>query len=190
MQARHRGPGILLIILGVLLLAGNLGHFSLLDFWPVLIVLAGVLFIIQWIGDRENYGLLLPATILIVTGLLFLYCQLYGWYHMGDLWPIFIMAPGAGFILMYLLGRQEAELLIPGGILLAVGIVFLSASDWAWRWWPAVLIVVGILILLRPPRPTPRTTRSAAPEEASPDMKGPIIPEESGTTPDEPVEEP
>jgi hypothetical protein len=189
MQARHRGPGILLIILGILLLAGNLGYFSLLDFWPLLIVLAGILFLIQWFGDRANYGLLLPSTILIVTGLLFLYCQLDGWYHMGDLWPIFIIAPGAGFILMYLAGDQDAGLLVPGGILLAVGTVFLSANEWAWRWWPALLIVAGALILLRPPRRSTVPSPAGAPEEPPPDLKQPIPPEDPDAAPDRPVED-
>ncbi len=185
MKARHRGPGIILIILGILLLVGNLGYFSLFEFWPLLIVLAGVLFFIQWISDRENYGLLLPATIMIITGLLFLYCELYGWYHMKDLWPIFIMAPGAGFIFMYLLGDQEAGLLIPGGILLTVGIVFLSANEWVWRWWPAVLIVVGVLILLRPPRQTVITPLAEDPERPAPDVNEPVFQDEPAATPDD-----
>ena len=157
MKSRNRGPGYILILLGLILLVGNLGYFSLLDLWPLLIVLAGVLFFIQWIRDRENYGLLMPASIMIIIGLLFLYCQHYGWYEMKDLWPIFIMAPGVGFILMYLLGEQEAGLLIPGGIMLAIGILFISSNEWAWRWWPVVLIVVGALIILRPPNPAVTT---------------------------------
>jgi len=189
MHARHRGPGILLIVLGIALLVGNLGYFSLLDFWPILIVLAGILFFIQWLTDRENYGLLMPTTIMITTGILFLYCQLYGWYQMKDLWPIFIMAPGAGFMLMYLLGEQETGLLIPGGIMLTVGILFLSANDWAWRWWPAVLIVVGVLILLRPPKPTIITPLAEDPERPPPGMDEPVSPERPPAAPDEPVEE-
>jgi hypothetical protein len=185
MQSRNWGPGILLIILGIILLVGNLGYFSLLDYWPLLVIVAGLLFGIQWIGDRENYGLLMPASILIILGLLFLYCQLEGWYQMKDLWPVFIMAPGAGFILMYLLGEQEAGLLVPGGILLAVGVLFLSANDWAWRWWPAVLIVVGLLILLRPPKRTDFTTLAEDPGSPPPDHPDPEISPEVSDEPQE-----
>lgn len=183
MKSRNRGPGILLIVLGIILLVGNLGYFSLLDFWPLLIVFIGILFFIQWISDRENYGLLMPASIMIVIGLLFLYCEYYGWYQLGDLWPVFILAPGVGFILMYLLGEQEVGLLVPGCIMLAIGILFLSSNDWVWRWWPVVLIIVGALILLRPPRPTV-TTLAEDPGGPPPEEEEPDEPEEP-----EPIEQ-
>ena len=179
MKSRNRGPGYILILLGLILLVGNLGYFSILDFWPLLIVLAGVLFFIQWISDRENYGLLMPASIMIIVGLLFLYCEYFGWYQMRDLWPVFVMAPGIGFILMYLLGEQEAGLLIPGGIMLAIGILFISSNEWAWRWWPVVLIVVGALIILRPPKPTITTLAEdpGGPLSAAEEPEIPIEPE-------------
>jgi hypothetical protein len=90
------------------------------------------------------------------------------------------MAPGVGFIMMYLLGEQEVGLLVPGGILLAVGILFLSANDWAWKWWPVVLIVVGALILLRPPKAPiaqPLAEDPGGPLPDHPDHAGADIPE-------------
>ncbi len=152
MKTRNSGAGLLLIVLGAVLLAANLGAFSLVRFWPLLIVGLGVSFFLMWVGKRGNYGLLMPATVMIVVGLLFLYCEIDGWRHMEDLWPVFLLAPGFGFILMYLLGTQERGLLVPGSILLIMGILFLSVNRWAGRWWPLVLVVVGLLILLRKPQ--------------------------------------
>jgi hypothetical protein len=141
----------LLIIAGVLLLAANFGLFSLVRFWPLLVVAAGVVFFGLWVVDRQNYGILMPAAVLIVVGFLFLYCELSGWWRMQDLWPVFILAPGMGFLLMFLLGTPDRGVLVPGTLLLVIGIVFLSANRWAGRWWPLVLIAAGLLVLIRPP---------------------------------------
>ncbi len=152
MQSRNLAPGLLLIALGAIFLAGNLGAFSLLDLWPVLLIVLGLFFFVLWLRERPNYGLLMPASILVVVGLLFLYCQNNGWWYMRDLWPVFIIAPGVGFFLMYFLGEQEGGLLIPGSILLGVGLVIMSGNRWVGAWWPAVLIIIGVLLLLRPPK--------------------------------------
>jgi len=152
MESRNLTPGLLLIAVGAIILMANLGFFSLVGFWPLIIILAGIFFLIQWIGDRENHGLLMPATVLTIVGLLFLYCEQYGWWNMSYLWPVFLLAPGFGFILMYLLGEQDRGLLVPGTILLVLGVFFLSINRWAGRWWPAILIVLGAVLLIRPPR--------------------------------------
>ena len=142
----------LLIVAGLLLLAANFGLFSLVRFWPLLIVAGGVVFFGLWAVDRNNYGLLMPAAVLTIVGLLFLYCELDGWWRMQDLWPVFILAPGVGFILMFLFGSPDRGVLVPGTLLLVIGIAFLSANRWAGRWWPLVLIAAGLLVLMRPVR--------------------------------------
>ena len=152
MPSRNFAPGVLLIALGAIFLASNLGAFDLFDYWPVLLIVLGLFFFGLWLRERPNYGLLMPFAVLVVTGGLFLYCQLNGWYYMRDLWPLFIIAPGIGFFLMYFLGEQEGGLLIPGSILLVLGIVFLSGNRWIGDWWPAILIVIGVLLLFRPPK--------------------------------------
>ena len=73
----------------------------------------------------------MPAAVLTIVGLLFLYCELDGWWRMQDLWPVFILAPGVGFILMFLFGSPDRGVLVPGTLLLVIGIVFLSANRWA-----------------------------------------------------------
>jgi hypothetical protein len=162
MKIRNSGAGLLFIILGAVLLAANLGAFSLLRFWPLLIVGLGVSFFLMWFGERGNYGLLMPAAVMTVVGLLFLYCEIDGWQHMEDLWPVFMLAPGLGFILMYLFGTQDKGLLVPGGMMLFMGILFLSVNRLTGRWWPLLLIVVGIVLLLI--RPQDKELFDATPE--------------------------
>jgi len=171
MESRNIYPGLLVIAAGVVLLLANLDVFSLVGLWPLLVVFLGVFFFALWVKDRDNYGLLMPATILLVIGLLLLYCENYGWWHMKDLWPVFLLAPGAGFTFMYVLGEQEGGLLVPAVILLVLGIIFLSINQWAGRWWPAILILVGALLLLRPPKQITSASRESA-EIGEPDTLG------------------
>ena len=61
--------GIILIALGIILLGDNLGFFyvSIDTFWPWFMIAGGALFLVGWMSNREKYGLLMPATILLIT---------------------------------------------------------------------------------------------------------------------------
>jgi len=147
---RSFAPGIILIALGILFLLPRFFHVHLAQLWPFFILGGGIAFYIAFIADRSNYGLLMPGTILTVIGLLFFYCTVEGWYMMETLWPFFIIAPGLGFALMYLFGNKERGLLIPAGILLALGCFFLLARTEYDYLWPLVLIAFGVFLLVAP----------------------------------------
>ena len=72
MRSRNFIPGLLLIVLGAIFLAGNLGAFEFWEYWPVIIILLGVAFFGIWLRERPNYGLLMPASVLTIVGILFL----------------------------------------------------------------------------------------------------------------------
>ncbi|MFZ0389755.1 MAG: DUF5668 domain-containing protein [Calditrichia bacterium] len=141
--------GLILVILGFLFLGNNLEWF---DFnwdqvWPVLMIAAGIFFWIGWLMNRREYGLLMPGTILLIYGLLFLYCANYGWWRMDSLWPVFLLGPGVGFLFMYLLGNRERGLLVPAVILIGLSALFWSGVSGFRYLWPVLLIIVGIYLL-------------------------------------------
>ena len=146
-------PGLILIVLGFLFLLSNFGAF---DFdwgvlWTWLVILIGVIFWLGFLLDREKYGLIMPGTILLTLGIVFNISARYYWADMEDLWPFFILAPAFGFYAMYFLGRREAGLLVPAGILTVIGLIFLMQSYTALRYiWPLAMIAAGVLILVRP----------------------------------------
>lgn len=143
--------GVGLVILGILFLSENIGFISF-DFqnvWPVFVILAGAGFWVGYFQDRKNYGLLMPATILVVYGLLFLYCSLEGWYLMSHWWPVFILGPGIGFFMMYLLGEKEKGMLVPAFILCGIAILFMISHSGFWRYWPVALIIIGLILIFR-----------------------------------------
>jgi hypothetical protein len=143
--------GIGLIILGILFLFENFGYiaFDFKDVWPVFVILAGAGFWLGYVQDKKNYGLLMPGTILIIYGIMFFYCSVEGWYYMTYLWPLFIIAPGIGFFMMFLLGQKEKGLLVPASILTGIGILFMLGKSGFIRYWPVLLIILGIVMIVR-----------------------------------------
>ncbi len=160
MEKKSLVPGIILIAIGLLFLADNLNFiwidwediwYDFWSLWPLAILVGGVLFWLGWFKNRDDYGLLMPGTIMIVYGLLFWYCMEFGWWHMGDdhLWSFFIIGPGLGFLAMYALGKQEKGFLVSGLILALIGGIFLIGT-YFWDFIiPALLILIGVRLLMK-----------------------------------------
>lgn len=140
--------GIILIIMGIIFLAGNFSRVGMEVLWPLFPLGVGIGFWIGYFKDRKNAGLVMPGSILVVVSLLFLYCSLFGWWRMETLWPFFIIAPGVGFFAMYFAGSKDENLIIPGGILMVVGLIFLFLSSGLGNYWPVFLIIAGIAYIL------------------------------------------
>ena len=143
--------GVGMVILGILFLFENFGYieFDFADVWPVFVILAGVGFWIGYFQDKKNYGLLMPGTILIIYGLMFFYSSIEGWFYMSTLWPIFIIGPGIGFFVLYLFGPKEKGMLVPASILSGLGILFMLSKTGIMRYWPVVLIILGIVLIIK-----------------------------------------
>ena len=139
--------GAILIAMGVIFLIGNFSRVGMEALWPIFPLLIGVGFWSGYFRDRKNYGLLMPGSILVVVSLLFFYCNFLGWWHMETLWPVFILAPAVGFITMYFGGAKDQGLLVPAGILGAVGLIFLFLSSGFGDYWPVLLIIAGVLLI-------------------------------------------
>ena len=143
--------GLALVILGLIFLFDNFGfiEFDFGKMWPVIVIFAGAGFWVGFLRSRKDYGLIMPGTILLICGFVFWFCALYGWWYMQNLWPVFLMAPGIGFLLMYLLGEKETGFLIPGGILLGLGLIFFLQHTHILSYWPLILIFVGLYLLYK-----------------------------------------
>lgn len=144
-------PGLIFITLGIIFLLNNFGaiDFEWDNFWAYIILLVGIIFWIGFLADRSKYGLIMPGTIFLVVGFMFIYCTRYGWDEMEQIWPFFLLAPALGMFGMYLLGKHDRGLLIPAFILTALGIIFLLQSYYWLRYlWPLALIAIGVSMLI------------------------------------------
>lgn len=154
---RRRRSAVFLIVLGLVLLAFNLGLVrrpSVDEWWPVILVAIGAWMFIDALGGGRERSAVFPATIIGGVGLVFLINE---WDlvpgGIGELWPAFLIVVGMAFVMLYLFDEREAGVLIPAAILLAIGIVVLLANlgligTDPWRlvgtYWPIILIAIGL----------------------------------------------
>jgi len=65
-----------------------------------------------------------------------------------NLWPLFLLIPGIFFELSYFISRKDAGLLVPGGILITYGLLFLVNVNYGWHLmdnlWPIFPLGVAI----------------------------------------------
>lgn len=169
--ARQKAPGIaagaVLVLLGGLLLLNNiLGVLTLNLTWPWLVVLAGgVCLLLATSGRGVLTFLAIPASILVLLGLTFLYQTTYDHFESWTYaWALVgITGTGLGIWLMGVL-NDESNLRNAGTSLAALGLViFVIAAIFfeqvlnisgqagdrgAAIFWPAALILLGIVLLL------------------------------------------
>jgi hypothetical protein len=140
-------PGLMLICLGTLFLLPAITPLESRHLWPLILIGIGAAFVITVILDRGKYGFLMPGSILLVLGGLFLYCSIEGWNAMSILWPLFILAPGLGFLALAFVNREERSLLTPGVILTGIGAVFFITVTGSPLFFSAGLILVGLYLV-------------------------------------------
>ena len=65
-----------------------------------------------------------------------------------NLWPLFLLIAGIFFELSYFISRKDAGLLVPGGILITYGLLFLVNVNYGWHLmdnlWPIFPLGVAI----------------------------------------------
>ena len=94
--------------------------------------------------NRSVVGILL-----ILAGTLFLILKFLGVdFHAKDFWPVIILGIGLIFEISYFVKRKSAGILVPGGILITIGTLFLFEVMTNWRFsgytWPIYILAVAI----------------------------------------------
>ena len=156
MAPRRSVAGIILIALGVLFLLGQ----SLQIGGEAVVALIGAAFLVAYALTRQ-YGFLVPGGIMTGLGIGIIYEERL---DVGGA-PV-LLGLGAGFLLIYVVsvmrGRMPGDWwpLIPGTILAVIGLMLAASATGALavvgRWWPLVLVLIGLYIVLRrPARPAP-----------------------------------
>ncbi|MTH53178.1 hypothetical protein GKZ89_07105 [Bacillus mangrovi] len=152
--------GLFLTVFGLFFLVDSLDILS--DFshliWPVILLLiSAALHLIFFLGDRsrDRAGILVPAGVLLVLGLLYLCETSTGWQYAGTTWPVYLLSAAFGLFERWVFGGREKKLLIPVLILSAISLIFIANSffdDTAGFIWPGLAIGFGIYYLLRSPK--------------------------------------
>lgn len=151
-------PGIFLIGLGLLLLFHklNLFYFDWSRTYPMIFMLIGVTLLISSIMNKISSAIFW-GTIFFLIGILFFLrnFNFIDYYYIHDIWPTFLIIFGIAFVILFIVNPKDWGVLIPGTILLFFGTTFLFKNFHYWRaqeliqrYWPLILIVIGIGIIL------------------------------------------
>ncbi|TDI96460.1 MAG: hypothetical protein E2O76_11850 [Caldithrix sp.] len=154
-------PGAVLIIIGVVFLFNelNIFNFRWRYLYPILMLGGSALFFVSMFTKKEK-GAIFPATVLLILGLFFalrnfdIFSFDYYFYYVQDFWPIFLVAFGSGFVALFFVRSEDWGVLIPGGVLLFLGMVFFLRNSGFIYWqdfadyWPVVLIIIGLSVVL------------------------------------------
>lgn len=150
--------GVVLVLAGVLFLLQNLGVLPAGSlFIGVAIAFFGLLFLSTYLGNREQWWALIPGFILVSLAVLILMdIFLPG---AASTWggPVFLGGMGLSFWAVYLVRREHWWAIIPGGVLMTLGGVAgldsVNASDT--HSGAAFFIGLGLTFLLVAVLPTP-----------------------------------
>jgi hypothetical protein len=162
MKNNNAALGIILLVIGGILLYNNIFHTNLLSMaymWPMFVLGPGLVFEFNYFTTKKAPGLLVPGGILTSLGLLFFFETFTHWRFSDVTWPFYPLAVAVGLFQLYLFSGRPKGLLIPVGILTAVGgssfaIIFINKfTSFAANnlYLPVILIILGIFFIFAKP---------------------------------------
>ena len=151
--------GAILILVGAVLFAAQVLPDFMPDFWeifswPWIVIGIGLVLFILGAAVGEP-GMAVPATIMSGLGGILAYQWYTGdWQSWSYIWTLIPGFVGIGIILMSLLGgnaslKDGTTLMFISFIMLAVFGSFFGAVGMAGRYWPVLLILLGVVLMVR-----------------------------------------
>ena len=174
--------GALMILFGALALLAQVFR-DALDWsmiWPFAVVAAGAaFFVVMFAGGRSSSAFAIPGSILGTIGLMLLYQNLTGhWESWSYGWAVIVMSVGIGITIMGLRGRNSSvrraglRVLRVGLILFVVfgamfELIFFADTPSVVRqyFFPAMLILVGVYLVLTRRRELPSISSPTEPKD-------------------------
>lgn len=106
----------------------------------------------RWRRHRDPMSGLFWGLILILLGVVF-FLSSQGWFPIGEWWQYLLIGLGVIFLIESLVRyanptyhRPRFGRFVAGLVLIFVGLAFLLGFG---KWWPLILIVIGLAVLLR-----------------------------------------
>jgi hypothetical protein len=151
--------GAILILVGAVLFAAQVLPDFMPDFWeifswPWIVIGIGLVLFVLGAAVGEP-GMAVPATIMTGLGGILAYQWFSGdWQSWSYIWTLIPGFVGLGIVLMSLLGgdaslKDGTTLMFISFIMLAVFGSFFGAVGMAGRYWPVLLILLGVVLMVR-----------------------------------------
>lgn len=125
--------GPVLIVVGLLMLLGQLGIPAFQHMWPLFLIIPGAAMLFRWFTARGDSGLVFSGTLLVLIGGLFQWDQWF-WLDFGNHWPFFPLAVGLAFLARGIVDAEARESFVPGGILTGLAIIFYFFTSGLFSW--------------------------------------------------------
>lgn len=154
MKHSNRGLGIILLIIGIVMLLNNIEiiKFNIELFWPLFMIIPGIMFHLAFFNGKsqDNPAVLMPAAVLSIYGLYFLFSILTNWQFSHMMWPIIPMGIGVGFYEMYYFAGKKRQHGIAALSVISLSILAFVIDTFNLNFHyllPILLIVAGIIIV-------------------------------------------
>jgi hypothetical protein len=133
--------GLIIVAIGVVLLLGKIGVFGWIWdlFWPVVLLLPGLLLHALYFNRVLPAPVLVPGGFLVTSSIVFFLCSIFSWNLIGYVWPGFILAVAVGLYEWYMFDKQSPRSTLAAAVILAV----LSAVFFGMT----ILFTVGIYVI-------------------------------------------
>ncbi len=143
--------GGILIGIGLLFLVDNFFYsISMADLWPFFMLVPAAVMIAAWLQNKGKYvAIWLPVTILVFYMIYFLWLNYTTWSNVENTWPNFLVGPGLGFFVLFLL-KKEWGYIIPALTLLILAGIFYSELLDNTMVFSLGFIATGIMLILKP----------------------------------------
>ncbi|MBB3109029.1 hypothetical protein FHS18_001081 [Paenibacillus phyllosphaerae] len=122
MPGNKSAIGILFLFAGAVILLGKLGLFAFIgtNFWPLFVLIPGILLHVLFFGRLLPTVVLVPGAILTVSAVIFFFCIAFGWNNMQYLWPLFILGLAIGLYEYHLFEMSHPKVAMTAAIILAL----------------------------------------------------------------------
>ena len=149
--------GVVVGLAGGLLTLWNLGYLPRASrLWPVVLILAGLVFLYLAWPRRKSDRWIIPGMVLTLGGVvLLLENTVLSGQDLARIWPAFMLVTGISLV-PYGLRRQRSArtaIVVPGLFISALALLFLPFSlngtggelaSFVRQWWPLVLVILGV----------------------------------------------
>ena len=154
--------GLIFILVGIGLLMDKLDivSFGWYQIYPVIFLLIAAASFVNAFSKDKNAAFW--GGVFGVLGLFFVLRNFHiiRFYWFEEFWPVFLIALGVGFLVLYIFKPHDWGVLIPGVILTGLGVLFIFEAmdlidDFAeivfetiWTYWPLALVLLGVGLIL------------------------------------------
>ncbi|QHW30405.1 hypothetical protein GZH47_05795 [Paenibacillus rhizovicinus] len=138
--------GLLFLIAGAVILLGKLGLFAFIgtNFWPLFLLIPGILLHVLFFGRLLPPYVLIPGAILTINAFIFFFSMASGWSNMQYLWPFMILSVAAGLYEYHLFDTYRPKFPLTLAIVLALAAVSFFIIMLVWGW--GLYIIAAFLI--------------------------------------------